>query len=142
MRCPQSIPKTYTGMTALMSPASAKRCTPRDVILDFRSLDADRNGEISAKEFIDGLARNPQLASKLGLADAVLHRDAESRGGAGAYERAFLSIDRDRSGTVDVMRARSRCPRRECGRLRFAWRSPKRPRLVAGPTREEPTPDQ
>ena len=77
----------------------SKGCTPIDVILDFKTLDQDRNGEISAGEFINGLRSNRQLASKFGLSDDILNEN----GTRAKYELAFGSIDHNHAETVNVI---------------------------------------
>jgi hypothetical protein len=80
--------------------ATPNGCTPIDVILDFKSLDQNKDGEITAAEFIDGLRSNRQLALKFGLSDNILdEKKTRTR-----YELIFGSIDYNHSETVHVNR--------------------------------------
>ena len=72
--------------------------TPMDVILDFKALDQDHNGEISAIEFMDGLRSNRLLATKFGLSDDIL----EENGTRARYELTFGTIAYDHNEIVDV----------------------------------------
>ncbi len=72
-------------------------CTPMDVILDFMVLDQNRDGEITAVEFIDGLRSNRQLASKFGLSDYFIDDGTRTK-----HELIFGSIDYNQSETVNV----------------------------------------
>jgi hypothetical protein len=72
--------------------------TPIDVILDFKTIDQNHDGEISAVEFIDGLRSNRQLAAKYGLSDDILNEN----GTRAKYDLAFGSIDYNHSETVNV----------------------------------------
>ncbi len=72
--------------------------TAIDVIRDFRTLDRDRNGEITAVEFIHGIRSNPQLASKFGLSEDILSEN----GTRAKYELKFGSIDHNHTETVNV----------------------------------------
>jgi hypothetical protein len=78
---------------------AASGCTPMDVILDFKILDQNKDGEITAVEFIDGLRSNRQLASKFGLSDDIL----DEIGTRTKYELIFGSIDYNHSETVNVI---------------------------------------
>ncbi len=73
--------------------------SPIDVILDFKTLDQNSDGEITAVEFIDGLRANRQLAAKFGLADDIL----DENGTREKYELKFGTIDYNRSETVNVI---------------------------------------
>lgn len=73
--------------------------SPIDVILDFKTLDQNRDGAITAVEFVDGLRSNPQLALKFGLADDVLNAK-ETRE---KYDLKFRTIDYNHSDIVNVM---------------------------------------
>jgi hypothetical protein len=88
---------TSETLNSFVAPASS--CTPTDVILGFKTLDQDRNGEITAVEFIDGLLSNQQLASKFGLHDDILN-EYETRA---KYELTFGKMDYNHSGTLDVL---------------------------------------
>jgi hypothetical protein len=81
------------------APSSHIGCTPIDVILDFKILDQNKDGEITAVEFIDGLRSNRQLASKFGLSDDCMNDD----GTRTKYELIFGSIDYNHSETVNVI---------------------------------------
>jgi hypothetical protein len=83
---------------AVMSASPSNGCTAIDVIIDFRTLDQNKNGEITALEFMDGLRSNRQLASKFGLSDDIL----EENGTREKYELKFGIIDIDHSKTVNV----------------------------------------
>jgi hypothetical protein len=80
--------------------ATTNGCTPIDVILDFKILDQNKDGEITAVEFIDGLRSNRQLALKFGLSDNIL----DENGTRTRYELIFGSIDYNHSETVHVNR--------------------------------------
>ncbi len=92
------------GKCGASSASPSNACTLIDVILDFKTLDQDRNGEISAVEFIDGLRSNRQLASKFGLSDDIL----KENGTREKYELTFGSIDYNHSETVNVIHFISR----------------------------------
>jgi hypothetical protein len=83
---------------AVETASSPLALTAIEVILDFRTLDQNRDGEITAVELIDGLRSNRQLASKYGLSDDVLD-ESEIRE---RYELTFGSIDYNHSRTVKV----------------------------------------
>ncbi len=84
-------------MKDFVAPASS--CTPIDVILDFKSLDQDQSGEITAVEFIDGLRSNRQLAAKFGLTDNILSENGTRE----KYELTFGNIDYNHTATVNVL---------------------------------------
>ena len=84
--------------TPLPPPPPPQPLEPIDVVLDFKTLDQDGNGEITAMEFIDGLRSNRQLASKFGLSDDILNEN----GIRAKYELAFGIIDYNHSETVNV----------------------------------------
>jgi hypothetical protein len=77
----------------------APNFTPIDVICDFKTIDLDKNGEITAVEFIDGLRSNRQLASKFGLSDDILNESGTRE----KYELTFGTIDYNHSATVNVL---------------------------------------
>ena len=79
------------------APSSHIGCTPIDVILDFKILDQNKDGEITAVEFIDGLRSNRQLASKFGLSDYFIDDGTRTK-----HELIFGSIDYNQSETVNV----------------------------------------
>jgi hypothetical protein len=69
-----------------------------EVVKDFEALDVNKDGEISANEFIDGLRSNEELAKKFGLSSDSLREDGSRQ----AYEIRFESIDTNSTKTVDV----------------------------------------
>jgi hypothetical protein len=79
------VPKPQIGNTAM------------DVVLDFKVLDQNKDGEITAAEFIDGLRSNRQLASKFGLSEDFIDDGTRTK-----YELIFGCIDYNQSETVNV----------------------------------------
>ncbi len=84
---------------AVNSPPPPAALTAIDIIFDFKTLDQNQDGEISAVEFIDGLRSQRHLASKFGLSDDVLNEN----GTRTKYELTFGSIDYNHSETVNVI---------------------------------------
>jgi hypothetical protein len=81
------------------SSAPPAAMTAIEVIFDFKTLDQNHDGEISAVEFMDGLRSNRQLASKFGLSDDILNED----GTRAKYELTFGSIDHNQHQSVNVI---------------------------------------
>ena len=69
-----------------------------EIVKDFEARDLNKDGEISANEFIDGLRSNEELAKKFGLSSDVLN----DYGTRQEYEIRFEKIDSNSSKTVDV----------------------------------------
>jgi hypothetical protein len=92
--------------SAVKSASPPAALTPIDVILDFKTIDQNHDGEISAVEFIDGLRSNRQLAAKYGLSDDILNENGTRE----KYEMAFGSIDYNHSDTVNVFLSQNKQP--------------------------------
>lgn len=90
-----------TPSPAALPPATL---TAIEVVLDFKTLDQNQDGEISAVEFIDGLRSQPHLASRFGLSDDILN----DNGTRTKYELTFRIIDYNHSETVNVIPLPSR----------------------------------
>jgi Ca2+-binding EF-hand superfamily protein len=78
-----------------------------EVVKDFEALDINKDGEISAIEFIDGLRSNEELAKKFGLSSDILSEFGDRK----AYEVRFGSMDTNSTKSVDVsdFKDASRC---------------------------------
>jgi hypothetical protein len=91
---PQANPSTPAG-TAPVGPSMTM--TPSEVIDTFIVLDVDRNGQLTHKEFIQGLKAYGQIAQKFGLEQNVQKNVTKEK-----YDLIFGQIDSDSTKTISV----------------------------------------
>ena len=72
--------------------------TAIDVIMSFRTLDTDKDGQISNIEFVQGLKSNWDLAQKFGLSESI-YQEQTTRD---KYDLVFGQIDYNNSKTINV----------------------------------------
>ena len=86
-----------SGLTKRSS-GLTKPMTAYEVVDAFITLDQDKDGQITNKEFVDALKENPQIAEKFGLEQSLVLEEVPRE----RYDLVFGQIDYDHSQTVDV----------------------------------------